>query len=38
MPFNNGQLPSFKSLLGSLIDELNKTLIVIDIILIIVSL
>ena len=38
MPFNNGQLPSLKSILYSLIDELNRLLIIIDIILIIVSL
>ena len=37
MPFNNGQLPSLKSILYSLIDELNRFLIIIDIILIIVS-
>ncbi len=38
MPFNNGQLPSLKSILSNLIDDLNKFLIIIDIILIIVSL
>ena len=37
MPFNNGQLPSLESILYSLIDELNRLLIIIDIILIIVS-
>jgi len=37
MPFNNGQLPSFKSILNSLVDELNRFLIIIDIILIILS-
>lgn len=37
MPFNNGQLPSLKSILKTLIDELNRFLIIIDIILIIVS-
>lgn len=38
MPFNNGELPSLKSILGNLVDELNRFLIIIDLILIIVSL
>ena len=38
MPFNNGQFPSLKSILGNLVDELNRFLIIIDITLIIVSL
>lgn len=38
MPFNNGQFPSLKSILGNLVDELNRFLSIIDIILIIVSL
>ncbi len=37
MPFNNGQMPSFKSILNNLVDDLNKFLLIIDIILIIVS-
>jgi DNA-directed RNA polymerase subunit RPC12/RpoP len=37
MPFNNGKLPSLKSILGNLVDELNRFLIIIDLILIIVS-
>lgn len=38
MPFNNGELPSLKSILGNLVDELNRFLIIIDLILIIISL
>lgn len=38
MPFNNGELPSLKSILSNLLDELNRFLIIIDLILIIVSL
>ena len=38
MPFNNGQLPSFKSIIKNLIDELNRFLIIIDFIFIIISL
>lgn len=37
MPFNNGQLPSLKTILKTLVDDLNRFLIIIDIILIIVS-
>lgn len=37
MPFNNGQLPSFKSIFNNLVDELNRFLIIIDIILILLS-
>lgn len=37
MNFNNFQMPSFKSILASLVDELNRFLIVVDIILIIIS-
>ena len=38
MPFNNGQLPSFKSIINNLVDDLNRFLIILDIVLIIVSL
>lgn len=38
MDFNNFKMPSLKSIIWSLIDELNKFLIIIDIILIIISL
>ena len=37
MDFNNFKMPSLKSIIWSLIDELNRFLIIIDIILIIVS-
>lgn len=37
MPFNNGQMPSFKSILNNLVDDLNKFLLIVDIILIVVS-
>ena len=37
MEFNNFKMPSLKSIIWSLIDELNRFLIIIDIILIIVS-
>ena len=37
MDFNNFKMPSLKSILFSLVDELNRFLILIDIILIIVS-
>lgn len=37
MPFNNGQLPSLKSIINNLIDALNRFLLVILIILVIVT-
>lgn len=37
MPFNNGQLPSFKSIINSLIDSLNRFLIIVLLILIILT-
>ena len=37
MNFNNFQMPSLKSILANLVDELNRLLIIIDLILIIIS-
>ena len=37
MPFDNGQFPSFKSILNTLIDSLNKFLLIILLILVILT-